>query len=202
MKYYKLPVITILIFSFTSPVFGDESEIITKLRDTIQNAFVKVEAVIFKKDEAPKPIVPTKCECNGTGFITHGDGHKTPCPNYPGCTKGTGQVLPRAKIEAPKVQPATKLNAYIEMYSASWCSPCRQWKNSKTKDGLSVMDGLIKSGWKVKVWDIDNPETPRDKKEKYSIVPTFEVYIDGNLDIVTGFLTPAKLNELKAKYNK
>ena len=27
-----------------------------------------------------------------------------------------------------------------------------------------------------------------------------EVYIDGNLDVVEGFLTPAKLNELKAKY--
>jgi hypothetical protein len=23
--------------------------------------------------------------CNGTGFITHGDGHKTPCPCPPDC---------------------------------------------------------------------------------------------------------------------
>jgi hypothetical protein len=202
MTYFKLPIIAVLIFSFASPAIADESEIIVKLRETIQKAFVKVEAVIFKKEEVPKPVVPTKCECNGTGFITHGDGHKTPCPNYPGCTKGAGQVLPKAKVEVPKAQPAPKLNAYIEMYSADWCAPCRQWKNSKTKDGLSVMDGLVKSGWTVKVWNIDSPKTPSNKREKYSTVPTFEVYIDGNLDVVEGFLTPAKLNELKAKYNK
>ena len=23
--------------------------------------------------------------CNGTGFVTHGDGHKTPCPCPPDC---------------------------------------------------------------------------------------------------------------------
>jgi hypothetical protein len=28
------------------------------------------------KQVAPK----TECECKGTGTITHGDGHKTPCP--------------------------------------------------------------------------------------------------------------------------
>ena len=36
---------------------------------------------------APAPQ-PGKCcgECKGTGFITHGDGHRTPCPCPPGCT--------------------------------------------------------------------------------------------------------------------
>lgn len=31
--------------------------------------------------------VTTECckECKGTGFITHGDGHKTPCPCPPDC---------------------------------------------------------------------------------------------------------------------
>lgn len=29
--------------------------------------------------ESEKPAV-TECECKGTGTITHGDGHKTPCP--------------------------------------------------------------------------------------------------------------------------
>jgi hypothetical protein len=35
---------------------------------------------------APKPT-PDKCcgECKGTGFITHGDGHRTPCPCPPTC---------------------------------------------------------------------------------------------------------------------
>lgn len=195
MTYFKLPIITALIFSFASPALADESEVIVKLRETIQKAFVKVEAVIFKKEDAPKPVVPTKCECNGTGFITHGDGHKTPCPNYPGCTKGAGQVLPKAVIEVPKVQPAQKLNAYIEMYSLTTCGPCNQWKDL-------LKDKLVKSGWTVKVWEADRGETPRDKREKYSRFPAFEVYIDGNMDVVNGFLTVEKLEQLKKKYNK
>lgn len=32
-------------------------------------------------------VAPQKCceGCKGTGFITHGDGHKTPCPCPPDC---------------------------------------------------------------------------------------------------------------------
>ena len=35
----------------------------------------------------PKPSPDGDCckQCKGTGFITHGDGHKTPCPCPPNC---------------------------------------------------------------------------------------------------------------------
>jgi hypothetical protein len=34
-------------------------------------------------DTAPEPDPdPAKCPCKGTGVITHGDGHKTPCPYH------------------------------------------------------------------------------------------------------------------------
>lgn len=34
-------------------------------------------------DTAPEPNPdPAKCPCKGTGVITHGDGHKTPCPYH------------------------------------------------------------------------------------------------------------------------
>lgn len=38
----------------------------------------------------PKPPAPGKCtDCNGTGWITHGDGHKTRCPcGAVGCQDG------------------------------------------------------------------------------------------------------------------
>ncbi len=38
----------------------------------------------------PKPPAPVKCQdCNGTGWITHGDGHKTRCPcGAVGCLDG------------------------------------------------------------------------------------------------------------------
>lgn len=39
----------------------------------------------------PKPPAPSKCtDCNGTGWIVHGDGHKTRCPcGAKGCDDGT-----------------------------------------------------------------------------------------------------------------
>jgi len=183
----------------SSPVIADESEVITKLRETIKQAFVKVEDIVFKKDVVPKPVVLVKCECKGTGFITHGDGHKTPCPNYPGCTKGTGQVAPKVTVELPRVEvivetpkvvkpePApTKLNAHIKMYSLQNCAPCKLWKGT-------MKDRLIKSGWTVEVDEFGS---------KYSMFPTFEVFIDGKMDVVKGFLTGEKLGEIKAKYGK
>ena len=108
-----------------------------------------------------------------------------------GCTKGAGQVLPKVTIDVPKVQPKVepapvKLNAYIKMYSLKSCIPCKQWKTL-------MKDRLVKSGWTVEVDETGS---------KYSRFPAFEVFIDGNMDVVNGFLTAEKLEELKAKYNK
>lgn len=37
--------------------------------------------------------------CDGSGFITHGDGHKTPCP---GCSKcQSGQAAPPLAVKEP-----------------------------------------------------------------------------------------------------
>lgn len=50
-------------------------------------AAVHVAASSMQSGEAPKPgptppaPKPEQCEqCNGTGWIVHGDGHRTPCP--------------------------------------------------------------------------------------------------------------------------
>lgn len=41
----------------------------------------------------PKPPKPERCtECNGTGWIVHGDGHRTRCPCGAGCQTGTCPV--------------------------------------------------------------------------------------------------------------
>lgn len=37
----------------------------------------------------PKPPAPDRCEkCNGTGYIIHGDGHRTVCPCRSSCPDG------------------------------------------------------------------------------------------------------------------
>ena len=55
------------------------------------NAFQLAEQNVFKDDIPLVPIVPDnvipnpdadKCPCKGTGEISHGDGHTTPCPYH------------------------------------------------------------------------------------------------------------------------
>jgi hypothetical protein len=55
------------------------------LSDTIK-AFESAEQDVFKKPIVPEPDGPhpdaEKCICKGTGKITHGDGHTSPCPYH------------------------------------------------------------------------------------------------------------------------
>ena len=57
-------------------------------------AFDKAESEVFKDNPIPEVVGidpdPDKCICGGSGWITHGDGHKTKCP-YHG--EGMGDIL-------------------------------------------------------------------------------------------------------------
>jgi hypothetical protein len=62
--------------------------------------------------EAPAPAptpAPGKCcsDCGGKGYITHGDGHRTPCPCPPSCKCKGGAGCPDGKCGASGVSPAT-----------------------------------------------------------------------------------------------
>lgn len=58
---------------------------------TVARATMLVEAPA-PTPPGPKPT-PGKCtECNGTGWIVHGDGHRTRCPCGIGCTTGNCPV--------------------------------------------------------------------------------------------------------------
>ena len=233
MKVLSMKFIYTLFFflSIYTPVLGEESESILKLRQMVKDALATVEPIVFKKDVGPIVVpvptpAPTQCpDCKGTGFITHGDGHKTPCPKWPGCTKKTGEVsktiksevpktivkveTPRVKVEinsspivksSPEVKtsPIVKsetvvkseiiksvpLNAYIKMYSIPLCIPCAAWKRN-------MLGNLVKNGWTVEVDDTGS---------KYSRFPTFEVYINGNKEVVNGYLTSEQLQTIKEKY--
>jgi len=61
--------------------------------------------------------------CDGSGYITHGDGHKTKCPGCSACDKEDVQP----------VQPV-KLTRNIYHMGAKWCKPCEQMKQTTWKD--------------------------------------------------------------------
>lgn len=97
-------------------------------------------------------VVPDDEEqlCDGSGWITHGDGHKTECPGCSacknknpepeteGCQCGCGkkdcqcekakECIPSedAKVEEPKY--------YIYHFGAKWCAPCEKMKATTWKD--------------------------------------------------------------------
>lgn len=84
----------------TSPMTSEEIELVGKLMHGLSWKFYNKEADNVYEQYKPKAlkaideyngiIVPPptedECICNGSGFIVHGDGHKTPCP-----AKGTGK---------------------------------------------------------------------------------------------------------------
>lgn len=55
---------------------------IETLKENAKESFTKAEKEIYKQpiDDPLRPHPdPKKCICKGTGIITHGDGHTTPC---------------------------------------------------------------------------------------------------------------------------
>lgn len=58
-----------------------------------------------KRTEVTPAPSPESCDCRGTGYITHGDGHKTPCPcGGPGACDCEGSA-PLAHA-SPDIAPA------------------------------------------------------------------------------------------------
>jgi hypothetical protein len=60
-------------------------EALTQAEDYRDAAAVDLAAATMTSSPAPSPPVPEKCpRCGGTGWIEHGDGHRTPCPDCQG----------------------------------------------------------------------------------------------------------------------
>lgn len=84
------------------------SEAFDKAQSEIYNVVIPEDNLIPNED-------PKKCPCKGTGAITHGDGHKTPCPFH------SKQDPPLVKIQDFTCQCETKCG----------CNPCKCFKMEK-----------------------------------------------------------------------
>jgi hypothetical protein len=62
------------------------TSVVKQWKAEIVQCFNNAEKEIYNIDPKPIPDIvgpdedPNKCACKGTGIITHGDGHTTPCP--------------------------------------------------------------------------------------------------------------------------
>ena len=93
-------------------------------------------------------------QCDGSGYITHGDGHRTPCPGCPAC-KGKDEKEPVAADIEPEY------NVYH--FGAKWCGPCQQMIKNTWPDEKMV-EFLKDKKEKLFVFDVDN----KDHKKFFS----------------------------------
>ena len=70
-------------------VIGCEPQSQTDYRSAIA---CELALVSMGSDEAPSPTPNTTDKCDGSGWITQGDGHKTKCPGCPACTNDSGDL--------------------------------------------------------------------------------------------------------------
>jgi thiol-disulfide isomerase/thioredoxin len=93
-------------------------------------------------------------QCDGSGYITHGDGHKTPCPGCPACKGKDGKEPVAADIEP---------EYYVYHLGATWCGPCQQMINN-TWPNEKMVKFLKDKNAKLFVFDADN----KDHKKFFS----------------------------------
>lgn len=136
MKSY-LVLGSILLFVFaTTPLYDYRPYISTNM------------AKIIIESEKPAPVLPDDDDsvegCDGSGWITHGDGHRTPCPGCDACKNKTFTVNTPPKY-------------YVYHLGAEWCGPCIKLKRDvwSNQDLRKLMQ---EKGAKLYLFDIDNEE--------------------------------------------
>ena len=173
MKTSTILVLVLLLITFV-PTFslgsGSSEFSFDKAEAEGYVAFV-VNTVEKKEDNndqaGPDPDI-NKCACKGTGSITHGDGHKTPCPYH-------------SKKDDDTEDETDLINEkQVIFFTAKWCGPCQQWKSKE-------IPKLEKSGWKgsdqknamIRIMDVDKNKDFWNKHRVGGSVPQFLLFEKG-----------------------
>jgi len=147
---------------------------------------------VKKKDNnnevGPDPDI-NKCACKGTGSITHGDGHTTPCPYH------------SKKDDDTEDETDLMNKKQVIFFTAKWCAPCQVFKQTQ-------IPKLEKSGWKIsdkkdamiRIIDIDEHKDFWNKHKISSSVPCFLLFEKGKrTNHLTGLQTATAVANM---YNK
>lgn len=147
---------------FTTTVCSqDKSHIRPYIATRLAQAIMQSDQVL--PDDDVKEI------CDGSGWITHGDGHRTPCPGCKAC-KPDGDK-PNQKIEEPKIEVSNILTYH---FGAEWCAPCQLMKRDTWGDP-TLKKFMADNGVEIHYKDFD---TESDKEFfNYYKVTTFPTVI-------------------------
>lgn len=134
--------LTVFLFasSFVNSANADEQS--DKFRAYISTRLAK--AVLSNDVVTPDEVEE---QCDGSGWITHGDGHRTECP---GCSACLNDSEPLAAAEETH-----EYNLYH--FGAEWCGPCQQMK-SETWSSDEMKKYLEDKNTKLYILDSDNDD--------------------------------------------
>ena len=180
MKSYKkyLTYTLIIFLSLQIPLLAEESDRIKEYRKTVVAVIQTYIGEIFKTSVDEKKVVDDtdtkyKCsKCKDTKFITHGDGHKTPCPF---CSQSGDSA------------PMEKQSLYF--YKVDGCQHCKQWEIQE-KPLLKDLYNIV---------EIDETTSPRRKFNKY---PGFEIKYNNKTVQFTGYLSKNLLEKINEQHNR
>lgn len=127
----------------------------------------KAEEKVLKDKNKDEEKDENECPCDGSGYIIHGDGHKTPCPceNDCKCKEKTTAFTEQGK------------NGIINFYTLPNCKPCLKWKTE-------IKPWVEAAKWKVE-------ELPSTKA-----APWFEVWINNQMYTYQGFMSKETFKEI------
>lgn len=177
-------------------------------------AFVVNETQVQEEEEE------VEVECDGSGFITHGDGHKTPCP---GCSKCKSAIKEEETVkkklpenvaltttevveqQRPTESGNTKKvrSKQIILFTASWCAPCQRFKAGPLEAFKKHPKWIVseKEDAMIRVVDVDKPSNSllKLKYKQTRNVPEFVLLKSGKyVSHTTGYKTA---NQIASMYN-
>lgn len=117
-------------------IFCYNVEAQTNWRPYISTELAKVIVFGDKDDDEDEAL------CDGSGYITHGDGHKTKCPGCSACKNGEDAIM--------------EYDFYIYHFGAEWCAPCKKLKEQVWEDD-EVKKLLEDNKAKLHFYDADTP---------------------------------------------
>jgi thiol-disulfide isomerase/thioredoxin len=87
-----ISVIILLVFIWTLVPFGSSSKkSVFAFDHTANEGYVAFIVNEYESEGVPDDEDESQ-ECDGSGYITHGDGHKTPCPGCKNCGKSQSEL--------------------------------------------------------------------------------------------------------------